>query len=149
MKKIVYLILTIIWMIIIFTFSNQKAQESTKMSDGVIEKTIGNIYKITHKNTKEEKLTEIKTKYTKPIRKLAHFTIYMILGILVTITLKEYNINKNIILISILICMLYAISDEIHQIFISGRSGEIKDVIIDTCGSTLGIILNKKIRKKS
>ena len=53
----------------------------------------------------------------------------MILGILVTITLKEYNINKNIILISILICMLYAISDEIHQIFISGRSGEIKELI--------------------
>ena len=129
--------------------SNQPADDSTKLSDGVIEKTIGNIYKITHKNTTEEKLIEIKRKYAHPTRKTAHFTIYLILGLLVGTLLKEYNIKtKQIIIYGVLICMTYAISDEIHQIFVIGRSGEIKDVLIDTCGSTTGILLSniKKLK---
>lgn len=135
-------------MALIFTLSNQKAYTSTQTSDGFIDKTIIKIYKIINKNLDEQKQKEIKEKYTRPIRKTAHFTIYTILGILMTLTLKEYNIN-NIISISILLCILYATSDEIHQLFIIGRSGEIKDVIIDTCGSTLGIILLniKRIRQ--
>ena len=127
-------------MILIFTLSNQPADDSTQLSDGFISKTIGNIYKITHKNIKEEKLTEIKTKYTHITRKTAHFTIYLILGLLIGLLLKQYNITtKQIIIYGILICMLYAITDEIHQIFVQGRSGEIRDVLIDTCGSTVGI----------
>ena len=46
--------------------------------------------------------------------------------------------------------MIYAITDEIHQIFVIGRSGEIRDIIIDTCGSTVGILtinIKKKINK--
>lgn len=142
MKKTILKVLIILWMIIIFLFSNQPADDSTKLSDGFISRTIGNIYKITHKETTEEKLTEIKEKYTHITRKAAHFTIYLILGLLVGTLLKEYNIEtKKIILYGVLICMLYAITDEIHQIFIPGRSGEIKDVLIDTSGSTVGIII--------
>lgn len=140
MKKTILKILIILWMILIFTLSNQPADDSTQLSDGFISKTIGNIYKITHKNIKEEKLTEIKTKYTHITRKTAHFTIYLILGLLIGLLLKQYNITtKQIIIYGILICMLYAITDEIHQIFVQGRSGEIRDVLIDTCGSTVGI----------
>ena len=140
MKKTILKILIILWMILIFTLSNQPADDSTQLSDGFISKTIGNIYKITHKNVKEEKLTEIKTKYTHITRKTAHFTIYLILGLLIGLLLKQYNITtKQIIIYGILICMLYAITDEIHQIFVQGRSGEIRDVLIDTCGSTVGI----------
>ena len=92
-------------MILIFTLSNQPASDSTKLSDGVIEKTIGSIYKKTHKNVTEEKLAEIKEKYTHITRKSAHFTIYMILGLLVGLLLKEYNLTKKqIIIYSILIC---------------------------------------------
>lgn len=128
--------------------SNQPAIESSRLSDGVIEKTIGNIYKITHKDTTPEKLAEIKQKYTHIVRKTAHFTIYLILGLLVSTLLKEYNLKtKQIIIYSILICMTYAISDEIHQIFVIGRSGELKDVLIDTCGSTVGILIIKRIKK--
>ena len=146
MKKTILKIIILLWMILIFILSNQPAEESTELSDGFISKTIGSIYKITHKNTTEEKLIEIKEKYTHIVRKTAHFTIYLILGLLIGKLLKEYNItNKQLILYGILICMLYAISDEIHQIFVSGRSGEIKDVLIDTCGSTVGItIINIK-----
>lgn len=48
-------------------------------------------------------------------------------------------------LISTLFCIIYALSDEIHQLFVFGRSGELKDVLIDTIGSFLGIILISKI----
>ena len=134
----------------IFILSNQPADESTRLSDGLIEKTIGNIYKLTHKNCTEEKLTEIKRKNAHIVRKTAHFTIYLILGLLVTTLLKEYNLNnRKIIIYSILICMIYAISDEIHQTFVIGRSGELKDIIIDTCGSTVGIILTIKTIKNN
>ena len=149
MKKTVLKILIILWMILIFALSNQQAYDSTKLSDGVIEKTIGNIYRLTHKNVEEEKLSEIKIKYTHITRKAAHFTIYMILGLLVGLLLKEYNIEtKKAILYGILICMCYAISDEIHQIFVSGRSGEIKDVLIDTCGSTIGLLFTRIKKNK-
>jgi len=131
--------------------SNQPSEESTELSDGFISKTIGNIYKLTHKDVTEEKIIEIQEKYTIITRKTAHFTIYLILGLLVGILLKEYNITtKQLIIYGILICMIYAITDEIHQIFVIGRSGEIRDIIIDTCGSTVGILtinIKKKINK--
>lgn len=149
MKKTILKVLIVLWMILIFSLSNQQAADSTKLSDGVIEKTIGNIYKLTHKNTNEEKLKEIKIKYTHITRKTAHFTIYMVLGLLIGLLLKEYNIGiKKVIIYGIIICMCYAISDEIHQSFISGRSCELRDVLIDTCGSTFGLLFSRIGRKK-
>jgi len=149
MKKTIYTILIIIWMSIIFMFSNQPATESSKLSDGFISTTIGNIYKVFNKNVTETKLTKIKEKYTTPVRKTAHFSIYLILGLLTTLLIKEYNYeNRKQIIIAILICILYAISDEIHQLFVPGRSGELKDILIDTTGSSLGILITNMIFKR-
>ena len=141
--KYIKLLLVIIWMIIIFMFSNQKADDSSKLSDGLILKTVRIIEKINHKKYSDE---EILNKFVKPVRKLAHFTIYLILGILVYIFIDDLNL-KNIILISLMICLIYSISDEIHQLFIEGRTGKITDVLIDTCGSFIGIVIVNKIKK--
>ena len=132
-KKTFKIILAILWMIVIFSFSNQKATESTELSDGFIKNTIGKVFKIENKEELDKFIT--------PVRKSAHFFIYLILGILVLNCFE--SINKYTILYSIIICFLYSISDEIHQLFVIGRSGEIKDVIIDTLGSVLGISLYK------
>jgi len=139
--KCLKLILVILWMIVIFSFSNQKAVESTKLSDGLILKTVRIIEKITNKEYSDEEILE---KFVKPVRKLAHFTIYLILGVLVYLYIKEFNISNKFI-ISLLICVLYAISDEIHQLFIVGRSGKILDVLIDSLGSLTGIFIMKKV----
>lgn len=141
--KYIKLLLVILWMLVIFTFSNQKADDSTKLSDGLILRTVRIIEKITNKQYSDD---EILDKFVTPVRKMAHFTIYFILGILVYIYIDEYKL-KNIILISLLICFMYSISDEIHQIFVDGRSGEIKDVCIDTLGSMLGISIIYYIKK--
>jgi VanZ family protein len=43
------------------------------------------------------------------------------------------------IVLALLICVLYAISDEVHQLFVPGRGGQVKDIIIDSAGATVGI----------
>lgn len=146
MKKIIKLILVVLWMGVIFTFSSDNADKSTSKSDGVII----NIYKTFHKGdlSKKEK-QEIIDKYVFPVRKAAHFTEYLILGILLISFINEYKaLELKYILITIFICMLYAVSDEIHQLFISGRTAKILDVFIDTLGSTTGIFIYKFIKVK-
>ena len=146
--KIIKIILVILWMILIFIFSNQPADDSSKLSDGIILKTVRFVEKIVDKDFNDEEVLE---KFVKPVRKLAHFTIYLILGLLVIWMLQDYDFNiKKQMIISVLICILYACSDEIHQLFISGRSGEIMDVFIDSLGSYIGInifVIIKKYQK--
>ena len=81
------------------------------------------------------------------IRKLAHITEYFILGILMINCLKDYKI-KNIFIVAIFLCILYSWTDEIHQLFVSGRSGNIIDVLIDSIGIMLGIYIYKLFKNK-
>jgi len=128
MKKIINIILVIIWMIFIFIMSSFTATTSSSQS-GFFVNLISNILNIDNIDI----ISFI-------IRKLAHFTEYFILGLLVFNMIKCYN--KKIIW-AIIICILYAISDEVHQIFIPGRSCQIMDIIIDSLGSIIGIYLLK------
>lgn len=147
LKKIVKLVLLIAWMAIIFNFSNDNGTESTKKSDLVITK----IYQvITNAEPSKKQLQNIIDKYVYPIRKLAHFTEYAVLGILLVNFINEFKIlSIKVIIISVILCMLYAISDEIHQLFSAGRSARILDVFIDTLGSSTGIIIYKLLNNKS
>lgn len=151
--KVVKICFLVLWMALIFSFSNQKDVDSSKVSDGFIDRTVVKIYKIFNENITKEKENEIIEKYTYPIRKLAHYTLYFILGILSFLVVKDYSINKKLIIYSLLICFLYACSDEFHQLFVIGRSARVLDVLIDTFGSFCSIsifyIFNKKISKKS
>ena len=36
-------------------------------------------------------------------------------------------------------CILYAASDELHQLFVDGRGAQVKDVLIDSAGSIVGV----------
>lgn len=138
MKRFVLTILTISWMSLIFIFSNQKAVVSLNTSDSFIDKTVVKIYRLFDGDVNKEK--DIKELFSRPVRKLAHFTVYFILGLLVLYTLKSYDV-KDFVLYTILICFLYAASDEVHQLFIVGRSGEALDICLDTLASTLSVLL--------
>lgn len=88
------------------------------------------------------------------VRKAAHIGAYFVLGILLLILLKEYGLAvKKMIFISIGIAMLYACTDEIHQMFVPGRSGEVRDVLIDAAGAAVGVVvyaaLSSRLYKKS
>ena len=145
MKKIIKIILIIICMLTIFLFSNERANKSTKTSNNVIITVV----KIIDNNSSEKEQTKIINRYFVTVRKTAHFVIYLILGLLVINLAYEYNLKvKELLIISILFCMFYACTDEFHQLYIRGRSGEIKDVLLDTFGSIIGIFSYYLIKKK-
>ena len=128
---------------IIFCFSNQNADDSSKISDGFIT-TIINFFVDDDLSIDEKELLLEKCSFY--VRKLAHFTLYFVLGILVLNLLYQYNL-KNKLLIGIVICIIYSCSDEFHQLFIPGRSGELRDVFIDSIGSLSGILFYKFVKK--
>lgn len=140
MKKIINIVLLAIWMIVIFAFSNQESVESKKLSETVIEKTVESASSVVNKEVSEKKMDSIIEKSIVLVRKSAHFIEYLILGLLMINALKDYvSFDRRLIIISISLCILYSITDEIHQLYVLGRSGEVKDTIIDTLGSILGI----------
>lgn len=134
MSKIIKILLLLFWMIIIFTLSMQTGSESTSLSDGVINKTICEFI-----NNCDPSL------YSFIVRKLAHFIMYFILGIFSIINFKN---DKDGLINAIILCIIYAFTDEIHQMFIQNRSGEVRDIIIDSIGSISSILLVYRIRKK-
>lgn len=135
MKNIRNLIIVIIWMLLIFIMSSFDATESANQSNFIVN-IITDIFKIEN----IELLSFI-------IRKLAHFTEYLILGFLTINMLNKNDISKKYLL-SILICIIYATSDEIHQIFVPGRACQIRDILIDSIGSITGVYLYKLINTK-
>ncbi len=134
--RILFLILLITTFVIIFWFSSQNGDESGKMSKGLINILLNIFFS---KSSNKEEIINILHPI---IRKLAHFTIFTLVGIWSMSLLETFNLSKkNKILISVLIGFLYACSDEIHQRFISDRFASPIDVLIDTCGVVFGIII--------
>ena len=133
-KRTIFAILTIATCIIIFIFSNQNGEKSGLTSREFVRKIV-EITGITN-NLNETEKEELIENCQFVVRKLAHFSIYTILGI------------KKQIGITLLFGWLYATSDEFHQMFSNGRTASPKDVCIDTLGVLFGIglyILVKKI----
>ncbi len=132
MKKNINLILVIIWMILIFIMSSFNGNDSSMQSNFIVN-IISNIFNI--KNI--ELLSLI-------VRKLAHFSEYFILGILLCRYINDINKLSSL---TLLIGTIYALSDEVHQIYVPGRSFAIRDILIDTLGIILSIIIYKIIKK--
>lgn len=134
-KKIYPWTLIIMWMLLIFYFSHQPVAKSNNLSKGITKAILDTVEKVD--SGKEFNIN----RFNHILRKNTHLFVYLILGILVSNGLKSINIYglKNIA-ISLTICVLYAISDEIHQLFVPGRGGQIKDVIIDSSGAVIGIL---------
>ena len=133
MKKKIKFILVITWMIVIFMFSNQVATDSTKLTKQITSDVIDVIDKEITTETREE----IQQSIFVPLRKSAHFFVYFVLGMLIYTLLKEY-MPKYKFRLSIVLVVLYAITDEFHQMFIPGRSASYIDVLIDTAGGLTG-----------
>lgn len=124
----------VIWMCLIFFLSHQPASESSELSQGIT----NIIFEVFESITSHLEIDMQFSHYL--IRKSAHFFAYFVLGLLVMNALRPKQMNNfRSVLLTMVICIIYAISDEVHQLFIPGRSGEITDVIIDSIGSTVGI----------
>ena len=139
MKKTIFAVLLVLWMGFIFSMSCENAEESSNTSGQTIKVVLSTVPEF-EKQPEEVKVNIIE-ELQFIVRKSAHFIGYMILGILASCLILYYgNINKKYLL-AFLICVIYAISDEIHQLFVPGRAGQVRDVLIDSAGSLLGIII--------
>ena len=145
-QRIIFAILTLSTFVTIFIFSSQNGEASGTTSRGFTKKVI-EILRLDRNLSENEKENLIENSQF-VIRKLAHFTIYTIAGINIYGFFNTYNMKKkNKILCAVLIGVLYAISDEIHQMFSGERTPAIRDVIIDSCGVLFGIGIFLIIKK--
>ena len=145
-KRVISLVLLIIWMIIIFLFSGESGQNSGNTSKNVTIKIVNII--TSYQQFSEEEKIELVENIHPVIRKLAHYTLYTIGGVLIINYIEKLKYSKKQEKIySILIGFFYATSDEIHQYFVPNRSMQIRDICIDTLGVITGIILYKIIKK--
>ncbi|MCI8310512.1 MAG: VanZ family protein [Clostridia bacterium] len=144
--RVVLLILIFLWMYVVFGFSKDSGEASSGLST-----------KIASLFSKNENVISA----IEPIiRKIAHLSEYAAGGFLFYGFFLTFKINPKIqITISILLGVIYAITDEIHQLFVPGRSGKIQDVCIDSIGVVIGvcvllffvkiiILIKDNIRKK-
>lgn len=138
--QIIKFVLVLIWMIIVFSFSNQPGTESSNTSSEFTEKII-NIITFSFNLTQDEKIKVI-TKIEPIVRKLAHYSLYTIGGILIINFVNTYKLKvSKKVLISIMIGAIYAGTDEFHQYFIVGRKASLTDVGIDTLGVITGVCM--------
>lgn len=131
-SKIISWSLLIIWMAFIYFMSNQPATVSDNQSESVI--LLLSKIGIDMNGIFGQLANFI-------VRKSAHFLEYMILALLAFNVLIMYFDIKKVIMIGILFVFIYACSDEIHQLFVPGREGAIRDVIIDTCGGATLLLI--------
>ena len=138
-KEMIYYILVVLWMGVIFFLSSRNAPTSEVES-----KSITNIIvDVTNSEVTGNERYLLVKKVNHIVRKCAHFTEYLILGLLVYLAIKNSSLNiKHKYVVTVLICFLYACSDEFHQYFIDGRSAQFTDVLIDTMGGFTFIVLN-------
>jgi VanZ family protein len=132
-RFIKYWLVVILWMGLIFAASTQLGRpENTG-------RWIRPILLWLYPKMPEEKIEKIHY----AIRKTAHFVEYAVLGLLVWRFLYYEPAlavcRPRIYATALLICALYAASDEFHQRFVPGREAAVRDVLLDTCGAGFGL----------
>lgn len=136
--RYILMICIVILCCVIFRFSAAQGNKSSHTSERVASIILNVIYKDNAVFN-----SEVMVKAIQPIvRKVAHFSIYFLLGFLMMCCASTFKGSKAYKFdISVILCMLYAASDELHQLFVPGRSGEITDVCLDSVAATFGVLL--------
>ena len=127
----------------IFSLSSQNADESSETSGSLIA-SLAEIFYPDFDGLTGEEQEQVIGSFQFIARKTAHFSIYGVLGFLSFLTFVSYRRLRLIsrLSLSAAVCLAYAISDEIHQLFVAGRSCELRDVCIDFCGALLAITVS-------
>ncbi|MBR4618538.1 MAG: VanZ family protein [Bacilli bacterium] len=147
--SIIVFIFIILWIGIIYKLSSMNTTNSNGHSKDIIsvfiEDTleVTNKYGITSSYPNEKKLERASTLLNAPLRKVMHASVYFVLAFLIIIGVNILFKNKKYILsalITIVLIIALASFDEYHQTLVEGRTGQVKDVVIDTIGSIAGIL---------
>lgn len=150
-RRKIFLILTIIWMIVIFLFSARPADESEEDSLRV-GMLIGEVFVTGFEEWEETEQIQFAERIDHPVRKTAHASEYALMALLVSgvciSTRKEKRMERRYaeVFIPWGIAAVYAATDEFHQLFVPGRSGQVSDVLLDSAGALAGVLVLAGIR---
>ena len=140
--RIVCIILVLLWMGVIFFFSSDNGEESSALSRKVTEYIARFFFRDWFTAADAAALSQRLGKLEYLVRKAAHFTEYLILGGLLALVFSTIRMKySGRIVLSVLIGILYAMSDEFHQSFVAGRAMQGFDVLIDSGGVIFGAIV--------
>ena len=139
--QVLFLIFTIAIMVTIFCLSAQDAEKSSDTSSFLTKVAVKILYS-DYDSQPPEVQKELWSKASFIVRKLAHFSIYASLGFCASVTAGKRRLFSAKSLGVIGFGFLYAMSDEIHQNFVKGRSCEFRDMMIDTGGVTVGMCVS-------
>ncbi len=156
-RQLLFLCFTLLWMGIIFWFSANTGSESSSQSSRLVE-WIGKFF---FPNRSEWTLRSQEAwigTVTLLVRKAAHATEYLILGLLLLGCQPMRTPLRRAVPSAWILTVCYAASDEIHQCFVPDRAGRFTDVLIDSIGAAAGLLLfclitkyrrNRQYRKTS
>lgn len=138
--KIISIIPALFMMTVIFLFSAQTAEQSTQVSTGIGNFLFWSADDLLKMGLSEGQVVKLVETYQVVIRKAGHITEFMILEIFLMIPFFVYKIRgKKRITWPVVIGIVYAATDEIHQIFVPGRGPAVRDVGIDAIGIAIGL----------
>jgi VanZ family protein len=134
-------LLSLAVMVAIFMLSAQDGETSSESSRYVAE-VFSNLIFYRYGSMSAQHQAFIAAELDWFVRKLAHFSIYALLGFNVFLTL-HFLLKKLFgkTMLAVMVCAVYAAFDELHQTFVPGRSGNVFDVAIDTFGAASGILV--------
>lgn len=145
-RKMVFIILTISCALAIFAFSNQIATTSDALSRGISEKFL-EAFTDFEDLSYNEQLQEL-AQFNETVRSVAHFGVFLLLGIFTYALLSTTKLKRPFIL-ALILCVAYAVFDELYQEFFSeGRAFQVEDLAKDWSGSLIGIGITGLCRRK-
>ena len=145
-RQRIFLALAVLWMAVIFFYSAKPADASTEdsLAVGLL---IGDLFVPDFAEKPEKEQLAFAAMVDHPVRKTAHALEYALLGVLMTGILYSEKIKKGLkanrlfFVIPWVLCILYAASDEFHQTFVPGRSGQFSDIGLDSAGALIGVLV--------
>lgn len=138
MQRVVRVLLwaaTILLMLTIFGFSAETAEESDSTS-AIITRPLTELLAGMRAGITADEKTMLYEQVDHAVRKTAHFAEYALLGLLAALLLRSYGLRQW--WLPWLLVSLYAVTDEVHQLFLPGRSGQLSDVLLDSVGAICG-----------
>ena len=148
-KIIILLAVAVGWMFCIYNLSNMNSSKSNGKSADMLSIIIAdtldltNEYGITDLHPNDSKIERASKIMNTPMRKVMHASVYLVLAFfMMTLTniISNHKYYWLTLLISLVLCVFFAITDEYHQTFVSGRSGQILDIVIDSIGAMIGLV---------
>ena len=144
-KRTIYLLLTLLWVAVIFSFSLQPATTSSEVSRGVGEWLVETFVPFLSERLEAMPVEQLEFLHTL-LRKAGHFSEFFVLGVLAMLSVLQTKVRYRL-LSALSFCALVAAVDETIQLFVSGRSGQVTDVVLDSVGALCGIVVFVRVRK--